>query len=347
MKLLIMPQKKQNKWYLFRKVEFWPLDTFIVSDGYVNGKNSAFDWRFANMFFYFADGYICSFRSVKDIKHLTKILDKKLDLKFVRRVGKEIRSSADRLLQVTKKTFRNKNSLRRHFEEFYEAYKSMAAVFQTPEYAQYFLKNKDRGLLYRFGLDRDYAARILAKTEKIYRPHLKRILRLPRALYLLPDEVRAFLETAKLPKDLARRKTCAIIIRNQKTRVLWNSPADRLFKQEYLRVMREVSASRLSGQVAYKGKVKGKAFVALNEKQFKAIPQDAILICSMTRYTVVPYLKRVKAIVTDQGGITCHAAIMARELKVPALIGTKNATDVFKTGDTVEMDANKGVIRKI
>jgi pyruvate,water dikinase len=49
--------------------------------------------------------------------------------------------------------------------------------------------------------------------------------------------------------------------------------------------------------------------------------------------------------VTDEGGVTCHAAIVAREMKKPCIIGTKIATKVLKDGDLVEVDANKGVVK--
>jgi pyruvate,water dikinase len=49
--------------------------------------------------------------------------------------------------------------------------------------------------------------------------------------------------------------------------------------------------------------------------------------------------------VIDEGGITCHAAIISRELKKPCIIGTKVATQILKNGDLVEVDANKGIVR--
>jgi pyruvate,water dikinase len=58
-------------------------------------------------------------------------------------------------------------------------------------------------------------------------------------------------------------------------------------------------------------------------------------------------MEKAAAFVTDQGGITSHAAIVAREMKKPCIIGTKIATKVFKDGDIMEVDANKGIIRKI
>jgi pyruvate,water dikinase len=65
----------------------------------------------------------------------------------------------------------------------------------------------------------------------------------------------------------------------------------------------------------------------------------------MTRPEFVPLMKKAIAIVTDEGGITCHAAIVSRELKKPCIIGTKVATQVLKDGDMVEVDANSGIVR--
>ena len=61
----------------------------------------------------------------------------------------------------------------------------------------------------------------------------------------------------------------------------------------------------------------------------------------------MPVIRIAAAIVTDEGGIGCHAAIVSRELKIPCIIGTKIATRVLEDGDTVEVDANKGIIRVV
>jgi len=53
------------------------------------------------------------------------------------------------------------------------------------------------------------------------------------------------------------------------------------------------------------------------------------------------------AFVTDEGSITCHAAIVAREMKKPCITGTKNATRVLRDGDVIEVDATTGTVRKI
>ena len=65
----------------------------------------------------------------------------------------------------------------------------------------------------------------------------------------------------------------------------------------------------------------------------------------MTTPDLMPTIKQAKAIITDEGGLTCHAAIISRELGIPCIIGTKIATKVLKNGDLVEVDAEKGILK--
>jgi phosphohistidine swiveling domain-containing protein len=104
----------------------------------------------------------------------------------------------------------------------------------------------------------------------------------------------------------------------------------------------------IKGQVANApvSKMRGKVQVILNTYNQKFI-SGRILVTSMTRPDFVPIMRQAKAIITDEGGLTCHAAIISRELGIPCIIGTKIATKVLKDGDLVEVDANKGVIKKI
>ncbi len=103
----------------------------------------------------------------------------------------------------------------------------------------------------------------------------------------------------------------------------------------------------LKGQIACKGVVRGRARVIFDPSDPKGFQPGDILITSMTRPEFVPIMKQAGAVVTNEGGITCHAAIISRELGIPCIIGTKTATIVFKDGDMVEVDAEKGVVRII
>lgn len=101
----------------------------------------------------------------------------------------------------------------------------------------------------------------------------------------------------------------------------------------------------IKGASVFFGKVIGTAKIIKTVSEFKKLKNSDILITPMTTVDFVPYLKNVSAIVTDEGGITCHAAIISRELKKPCIIGTKIATRVLHDGDLVEVDAAKGVVR--
>ncbi len=106
--------------------------------------------------------------------------------------------------------------------------------------------------------------------------------------------------------------------------------------------------TELKGNIAYKGKVTGKARVVFVEEA-KGIKFDKgdILVAISTNPGLAPFFKKAAAIVTDEGGIMSHAAIVSRELAIPAIIGTNFATSLIKTGDLVEVDAEKGIVRII
>jgi pyruvate,water dikinase len=67
----------------------------------------------------------------------------------------------------------------------------------------------------------------------------------------------------------------------------------------------------------------------------------------MTSPDMTPILKKCVAIVTDEGGMLCHASHVAREFGIPAIVGTKNATKMLKDGDIVEVDSKNGIVRKL
>ncbi len=103
----------------------------------------------------------------------------------------------------------------------------------------------------------------------------------------------------------------------------------------------------LSGQPAFKGIVMGRVKIINKIQEMAKMHEGNILVSHMTNPSIVPAMKKAAGIITDLGGITCHAAIVARELKVPCIIGTKVATDVLHDGDEVEVDANRGVVKII
>lgn len=103
----------------------------------------------------------------------------------------------------------------------------------------------------------------------------------------------------------------------------------------------------IKGSVGYAGKIQGKVRVVIDPFSAPDFEPGSILVTNMTRPDFLPLMKKAGAFVTNEGGITCHAAIIAREMKKPCVIGTKIATQILKDGDLVEVDAEKGMVSLI
>jgi pyruvate,water dikinase len=121
---------------------------------------------------------------------------------------------------------------------------------------------------------------------------------------------------------------------------------EKLVPKEYFNL------DEVRGIVACRGKVRGRVilFTWLEEdlaRKMEKMKKGDILVAGQTRPFLMPAIRKAGGIVVDDGGITSHASIISRELKIPCVIGTKVATKVFKDGDLVEVDANKGVVKKI
>jgi phosphoenolpyruvate synthase/pyruvate phosphate dikinase len=111
--------------------------------------------------------------------------------------------------------------------------------------------------------------------------------------------------------------------------------------------LRSETIKEIKGRIAQKGLAKGKVRLIFNRADISRLQQGEILVTSMTDPDMVMAMKKAAAIVTDEGGLTCHAAIVSRELGVPCIVGTENATHLLKDGEMVEVDADKGIVRKV
>jgi pyruvate,water dikinase len=114
---------------------------------------------------------------------------------------------------------------------------------------------------------------------------------------------------------------------------------------DYLPSLTENSDSELHGQVASSptDKVIGRVKIVNNVDRVD-IEKDEILVCKMTSPDYIPIMQKALAIVTDQGGILCHAAIVTRELNKPCIVATGNATELLSTGERIVLDLKTGAI---
>jgi len=165
--------------------------------------------------------------------------------------------------------------------------------------------------------------------------------------YLTVPEIISALQKGKVSKGLisARQKHYVCYSYGKKISIIIGQAA-RLKEKEAARGSNK-STGIIKGTGACLGRVQGVVKIIKQASQVKNFSARAILVTPMTTPELVPAVKKAKAIVTDEGGITCHAAIISRELGIPCVIGTKIATKVLKDGDRVEVDAFKGIVRKI
>ena len=104
----------------------------------------------------------------------------------------------------------------------------------------------------------------------------------------------------------------------------------------------------VKGLPASPGKAAGRAHVIENPEDIDDFKEGEILVTTMTAPDWVPAMKKAKAIVTDAGGMTCHASIVSRELGIPCIVGTKSrseeATKTITDGQMITVDATNGIV---
>lgn len=144
-----------------------------------------------------------------------------------------------------------------------------------------------------------------------------------------------------------RIKFSVIYVNKDKTKILTGRKAKAFLDRQFFEKVTIEDVSELKGTPACVGRVKGAVKVINYPEEMGKMKVGDIMVSHATFPALVPAMKKAAAIVTDDGGLTCHAAIVARELKKPCVVGTKIATRVLKDGDMVEVDANKGIVRKL
>jgi len=170
--------------------------------------------------------------------------------------------------------------------------------------------------------------------------------------FVLPLEIPLSLQKKLSRKNLQERmKRCAIIWDEDSEKAQLLTGDDALSLERKLFPNTSFPTKEIiefSGTTANPGKIQGIARVTMNpEEANRLLKKGEILVTSMTSPDFVPALKRASAVVTNEGGITCHAAIVSREFGIPCIVGTRIATKVIKSGDFIEVDGNHGMVRKL
>jgi phosphohistidine swiveling domain-containing protein len=191
-----------------------------------------------------------------------------------------------------------------------------------------------------------------AQIYAIYRMHpiIKEISRrleisVMQARFMLTKEVKEALVNNRINRSELQKRTqfCVHYVEKDLEKVYTGIEAERLAKQIKKKEIEEVS--EFKGQTGCVGKAKGIVKIIIRPADIAKMNKGDILVSIATDPDIVPAMKKAAAFITEQGGVTSHAAIVAREMKKPCVIGTKIATKVLKDGDLVEVDATRGIVK--
>ena len=146
-------------------------------------------------------------------------------------------------------------------------------------------------------------------------------------------------------KEIEERKKATLVLVTKRGTKMLTGEAAIDYREKELR-QDPGNISEFKGTGVTKGKVSARVKVCNGvDDAFKKVKRGDILVTGMTLPDYVPVMKIASAVITNEGGITCHAAIVCRELGLPCIVGTKIATQVLHDGDLVEVDADKGIVK--
>ncbi len=197
--------------------------------------------------------------------------------------------------------------------------------------------------------ERKKATMFTAHYSTIILDEISRRVNIPTELlkYMSPREVsRIFIDTPSVLLLQDRKKKCVVYWGVEGHEILIGGQVD-MIKEELLGKGTIDDIQDFRGMTASLGKAQGRVKILKSAKEIHLLKPGDVLVAVMTRPDYVSAMKIACAIVTDEGGITSHAAIVSREMKIPCVIGTKIATQVLKDGDIVEVNANHGLVKII
>ena len=230
---------------------------------------------------------------------------------------------------------------------------------QIEFYSKYELKyrgEKDIAVQARTVAEKIYGPLSDGLSEKFGKEALRRI-KLPEDYYyfisieetsaIFKDKVSGNFKL-KLTRELKKRKKYFFVAGGN----IWHIPLKQYLNAKGWNLIEhsvDKEVKTIKGTPAFKQRkaVIGKVVIVENKRELFKVQENDILVAPMTIPEYVPAISKVSAIITDEGGVTCHAAIVAREMNKPCIIGTKIATKVLKDGDLVEVDADNGIVKVI
>lgn len=169
--------------------------------------------------------------------------------------------------------------------------------------------------------------------------------------YLLASELRQAIVDPKKAKETAQKRfgNFLLMVSKKDGEAFFEGEKARQEYEKMVFLKQEINlqATSLRGTPACAGKVNGAVKIINSTSDVKKMRKGDVLVSVATNPDLLVAMKLAGAIVTSEGGITCHAAIVSRELRIPCVIGVKNASKILKEGELIQVDASKGVITRL
>lgn len=336
---------------------------FINSYDFVNGYKDLDGIAFLH------DGRWYSYISLKAVKKTSKDgLRIYSDSSKYEKLKKETYQTNDRIIEIYKNISGGKNDLK-ILSQFFSLLANYRLLYRKTEffYTDLAFEKKDKlseikNNFSDFG-EFKMKARILLNSIFFNNDsYLKRIIDLISSSLKIEKDKLALSSTPEIlnlvkgkkldEKELERRRKSYFIYSQEGiVKVLSGSDAQKAIDK----FIDKNKYNDIKGRIAYPGIVKGRAkVIKVNIKNYDKMnkivdemKQGEILVAETTEPSIILACKKASAIVTNQGGMMSHAAIVARELKIPCIVGTNNATEMINDGDFVEVDADKGIVKII
>lgn len=148
-------------------------------------------------------------------------------------------------------------------------------------------------------------------------------------------------------EEVKKRVDYCLYYTAKDTEIYYSGEEAKKIFEEYIEKEDDKNIIELQGQCGCRGQARGIVKIVNVISDMPKVNKGDILVSISTQPDLLPAMKRAAAFVTDQGGVTSHAAIVARETNTPCVIATRNATKVLKDGDEVEVYADKGLVKII
>lgn len=244
-----------------------------------------------------------------------------------------------------------------HINEFKKTEKKLSVTYEMlikqikPSKKEKQILDATKRLSYLKDLKDDFRRQGILHGQKLFGEIANRMgIGLQDISYVTKEEITEFLDNDNvISKNVIedRKKGFAIYF-NQEKKIECRSGKDiEPALNELGIVVSEEFSEEIKGTPASPGRAKGIVTIVKGVSDLTRVKKGNILVAVTTHPDYVPAMQRAVAIVTDEGGVTSHAAIISRELGLPCVVGTKYATKSLKDGDEIEIDANTGVVRKI